>query len=314
MSSLWCIGFDGKIFSYGTEKGGSLTRHTLRKRDKDSWYFDSTVGPSLSHDGRERRPVVCKSVFDKSQGIYTLFIITHTPEDRSNMDIFSLIPPQTNNDTLIHRGIINTDNIDTALESGIYILNGPTIIWACGNSLIIARQNSTTTFTKQKILMNKFINDSCGAYTIERVWCFDSTDDIILLFMRCINTPMVEDGASVNEWICLSLSSREGGGDIAVQLLPSQCYIPSCYGYIATCIEVCYNWSMGREDGSICMNVDLMVGTGYKQLVLLRAGIPVHCVAMESIPRNIAVLQVRVCVCVCVFISLSNNRYLDVIE
>ena len=52
--------------------------------------------------------------------------------------------------------------------------------------------------------------------------------------------------------------------------------------------------SVGREGGrGLSADLELMVGTRYGQVVLLRGGIPIHCVAMESTPNKLVVLQVR---------------------
>ena len=284
---LRCVAHPGTVLTCRAG-GRAVTLHTLHEKD-GSWQFQSIPGPPLNC---ESHVIACQTALDSSLGITVPFLATCRPDNGSEVAIYSLRDLSTDKSHLTCRGTLHVPDYSASL----IILNGPTVVWSQQNTVFIARQNmksmsltSRSCFTQQEILLNQFTN--CVS-SIEQMWSFDSSDDTVLLFIRQSATSTEERGAEPH-WNCLSLwrDGDHGAGELSARLLPSQYYVPSDYGCIATCMTVHRRWCVGRE-GDVTSDLEVLVGTQYMQVVLLRGGIPLHCIATDTTPSELTLLKV----------------------
>ena len=117
-----------------------------------------------------------------------------------------------------------------------------------------------------------------------------------------------------HHWLCLSISVGGGGGTespskIKVRSLPCDKLVPADYGFIATTILMQKVYSpeftpSSSSSSSSSSSVGLggfgdlvskqffVVGTSYRQTVILRDGYPLHCIAMDFAPLHMCVWEV----------------------
>ena len=297
--SLWCVDDAGSVFSCSEScsGGGSLARHQLTEREGGSWSFQSTASPSLSLKGP---PVALETALDRSRGVTAPFLVSRGPRD-SSLEIRSLSPGPT-------AALVGHVTLEGGADRarGLSVVAGPAVVWGVRDKVCVALfeedGSGTTVFTRREILLNKFI--SCPAPSLEGVWFSESPDGLLLLFVR-YSSPTHQGAEPEAECCCLSVEI-ERGGRLNVRQLPSRQLLPREYGSLAVCVAVGYHWRVG-PDGEVWSDPCVVVATSYRQVVVLRGGIPVHCISVKIEPIDLNILQVRhipcdfvrVCICVC---------------
>lgn len=286
MSFLYCAESGGTLLCCSTTDRGenSIVRHRLSERE-GAWSFQTTPCPAPPLPSRA---IALRTARDRLRGIAVTFLVSQrAPSD--HFDIHSLTPaPSTD---LIPHGTLHARS---SVEKNLTILHGPTVVWGERDRVCVAlpeAEAGSRTFTRREIHLSKFFNGA--AVCVERLWASDCSHDTLLLLIRCSSSSQSGE-ESTSQWCCLSVKIERGGGGrggLDVQLLPSHCCVPRDYGCVATCVGVCQFWMVGGE-GDICSETHLLVGTSYGQVVLLRGGIPVHCVAVETTPIKLHILQV----------------------
>ena len=307
--SFCCVGPQGSVVTYCAEnrEEESLTLHRLHETGSN-WRFKSTRGPSLAAAGGKRLLVACQTALDELQGVKVPCIVASRPDNGSEVEILAL-SGKHDCDTLISCGTVRVLDCAVALECGFQILDGPTVIWSEEETICVGlrRLESTSprqSLTQHTINMNKFTKQN---HVIDQFWCLNWPDGTVLLFVRLSASASSQQAVEPTaHWLCLSLSKKRDGRDIGVEKLPPHCYVPGDYGCIATCIAAHFHWHVRRE-GDVFLEADLLVGTQYLQVVLLRGGIPLHCVTVETIPSELAIIDVRVCVSVCVCVHVCSS-------
>lgn len=291
--SLLCAGLRGSVVT-ASRGNKSLVVHTLRERG-NIWRFESSPGPPLTAAGQV---ITCRTVLDVSQGVKVPCVATRRFENGSEVEILTFSGVQDCN-VLTSCGIVHVQDYTAAIEAGFYLLNGPSVVWAEGEAVCLGLRGEVPSkphsFIQHEIMVNQFISHTAKCeHVVEKLWCFDCHDDAVMLFIRLKPQRMSLHMKESVDWLCLSLSMSSSGDEIEVSIVPSHSCIPRDYGYIATSIAVYYRWCVGR-DGDVHPRQELLVGTRYRQVVLLRGGIPLHCVTVETIPSDLAVLEVRLC-------------------
>ena len=66
-------------------------------------------------------------------------------------------------------------------------------------------------------------------------------------------------------------------------LFMGECNLHNC----RHCTAVHRRWCVGRE-GDVTSDLEVLVGTQYMQVVLLRGGIPLHCIATDTTPSELS--------------------------
>ena len=269
----------------------SLVVHTLREVG-NVWRFEPSPGPPLAPAGSKRHVIACRTVLDMSQGVRVPCIATRGYEDSTEVEILAFSGLQDYSELTSH-GVVRV----SATDNELHLLSGPAVVWGEEDAVYLGlrgeEHSRPTSFTHHGIMLKKFTS-STTSLMVDKLWSFDCPDGTVMLFVRLILSPTSQDTKGGLDWLCLSLVVNGNGGEVDVKALPSDHYIPSDYGYIATCIAVYCGWGVGRE-GGVASTRGLLVGTRYQQVVLLRGGIPLHCVAMETIPSDIIILEVRLC-------------------
>ena len=284
MSFFCCAESGGGLVSCSTTDGGgnSTLRHRLCERE-GAWSFQTTTCPSASLSGRT---VALQTALDKSRGIVVPFLVSRGASS-DVLEVHSLSPSPS--DTLVSHGTLNTDS--GGLENNLTVLDGPTLVWGQEEKVCVALPDVDTgvgDFTKRDIVLGGFIGRS--GLTVERLWAFHCHDDSLLLLVRCSNSSDCV-AEPVTQWCCLSVDVVGKRGELDVRLVPPHHCVPADYGCVAVCVAVCQFWGVGGE-GGMWSETCVLIGTSYRQLVLLRGGIPVHCVAMEATPMHLRVLLV----------------------
>ena len=285
MSFFYCAESRGTLLCCSTTHRGenSIVRHRLRERE-GVWSFQTTPCPAPPLPSRV---IALQTALDRSRGTAVTFLVSQRAPS-NHFDIRSLTcTPSTD---LIPHGTLH---VRSSIEKNLTILHGPTVVWGERNRVCVALPEAEAgcrTFTRREIHLSRFF--SGAAVCVEKLWSLDCPHDSLLLLIRCSSSTQSGE-KSKSQWCCLSVKrgGGGGGGGLDVQLLPSHCCVPQDYGYVATCVGVCQFWMVGRG-GDVCSETHLLVGTSYGQVVLLRGGIPVHCVAMETTPIKLHVLQV----------------------
>lgn len=288
--SLLCTAPRGGLVS-ASEDNTSLVVHTLSERG-NIWRFESSPGPPLAPAGAKRQVITCRTVLDVSQGVRVPCIATRRLDDNSEVEILAFSCLQDCGE-LTSCGVVRVP----AANCEPHLLNGPGVVWGEGDAVHLGLRGGglsrPTSFTQHEMKLKKFTNHATNI-VVDKLWSFDCPDDTVMLFVRSILSPTsqhMEDGV---HWLCLSLGVSGNGGEVDVKTLPSHHYIPNDYGCIATCIAVYWGWGVKRE-GGVASTRGLLVGTRYQQVVLLRGGIPLHCVAVETVPSDLVVMEVRLC-------------------
>ncbi|CAI8027445.1 hypothetical protein GBAR_LOCUS15702 [Geodia barretti] len=284
MSFLCCVETGGSLVSCSTTDGGwnLVLRHRLCERE-GAWSFQTTTCPSAG------RTVALHTTLDNSRGITVPFLVSRRASS-DVLEVHSLCPSPS--DTLVSHGTLNTDS--GGLEKNLTVLDGPTLVWGQQEKVCVALPDVDTGvrgFTKRDIVLGGFIGRS--GLTVERLWAFHCHHDLLLLLVRCSSSSDCE-AEPVTQWCCLSVDvAGRGGkrGELDVRLVPSHRCVPADYGCVAVCVAVCQFWGVGGE-GGMWSETRVLIGTSYRQLVVLRGGIPVHCVAMEATPMHLQVLLV----------------------
>ena len=286
-------------------------QHRLHER-ASYWQFEASPGPSLA--GCNRDIIASQVALDDCQGIRVPCLVTSRPGSTTKFEVFALTGLR-GRDALVSCGVVSLRSVPETRAINFKILDGPSILWSEAKTVHVALRDpeiasSASSLAQHAIDMSKFIGSetrcdcSCA---VERFWCFNSPSGQILLFVRLTGLAGSRESIAgcTGHWVCLLVTGRR---EVKVERLPAHCYVPEDYGCITTCMAACHHWSGGREAG-VSVATELMVGTRYLQVVLLRGGIPVHCISMETVPTELAVLEVCMCVCVCLKIQFSRGLW-----
>ena len=290
MSILWCVEDASTLVSCRTTDGGecALARYRLSERE-GSWSLQMMA----STQSRQGHAVALQTTLDRSLGGAVTFLVSRRPSS-SCLEVHSLSPAPGL--SLVPRGTLDGGPDG---ETDAVLISGPTVVRGEVERVCVALPESGREgFIQREIPLSGFT--SGAGHSVERVWAFGCLDDSLLLLIR-FSSPAHQGAESTTQWCCLSV--RAEGGELEVTSLPSPCHVPRDYGVIATCVSVCHLWRVGRE-GEVWSELHFVVGTTYRQVVVLRGGIPLHCIAMETTPTELHILQVRVCVCVRVYVCV----------
>lgn len=284
-----CTSWRGSLVSSSGDNT-SLVVHTLRQRE-NVWLFQSSPGPPLAAAGSKRQVIACRTVLDVSQGVRVPCIATREFNYSSEVEILAFSGLQDCS-LLTSCGGVHV----LAADHELHLLNGPAVVWGERDAVYLGLrgvESSKSTFIQHEIMLSKFTSHT-ASHVVDKLWSFDCPDNTVMLFVRLMLSRSSQHEEGCVDWLCLSLVVNGDGEEVDVEVIPSHHCIPSDYGYIATCIAVYWGWCVEREGGAASTR-ELLVGTCYQQVVLLRGGIPLHCVALETIPSDLVILEVRLC-------------------
>lgn len=287
MPVLRCVDSEGMVVSYSSETNGegSLIRYRLSER-KDSWSFERDSASTLPHSSS--RGVALRTVLDRSLGFPSTFIISLSSVSDHSLVVHSLSPGKT--DDVIYKGQCEIE--EKCKMTDIAILNGPILVWGGKESIWLALpQTGSIYFTKREVNLKRFITTSDNTIdSIEKFWAFDFLNDSVLLLVRISSSAHHQRAEPKSHWLCLSVKIEEED-ELTVQLLQSRHHLPSDYGRLATCVAVLHQWRIER-DGDMFSEPLIVIGTSYQQVVVLRGGVPIHCICLDFTPSQLHILQV----------------------
>ena len=293
--AFWLPGPPGSVVTLlpTAREGNHITLHTLgaeeSRGERGSWEFTPSPGPPLDPlvSSGNAEILACAVALDDSQGLRVpcLLASTEAPDGELESAVLHVLAFSTQGDgdvTLVHCG--RWSGIVPSRE-GLRILDGPTVVWSREKDVHLAVSSKPDT-------PPKWVTVAVGD-EIERMWCYNMPEGGILMFVRTLGTLNSNDGAKQppprSKWLCLLVNKEES--EETVKELPCRCYVPSNYGKMVVCMVVHHSWAVS-DTGDMMASLEIAVGTQRRQVVVLRGGIPVHCITMETIPEELAVLKV----------------------
>ena len=281
---------------------GRLILHRLHGRGS-SWQFLSSLGPSLPRSGEV---IGCEAVLDLSQGVRVPCLVTAAGVGATGKAVAEVLVccglGGHDSSSLVSCGELSLG--DDYSRGSLKVLDGPTVLWSERGTVFLAWRVSGSTggaMAQHSVDVGAIAGGRGDEnYIINHFWCFADPGGGFVLFVRLqLAGPRAGSGgakphslAGDSQWLCLFLSQK-GEDELVMKGLPPQHYIPSDYGNIAVCIALHHCPSVDRN-GSTALSTEALVGTRYQQVVVLRDGCPVHCIAMETIPTELAVLEVTI--------------------
>ena len=291
MSSLRCVDGAGAVVCCPAASSGGEVALTRSRLHENTWTLEAASPLSLSPRGRA---VSLRTVLDHSRGVAAPFLVSRLPPAWGGGLAVSCHTPD------IGQANCGTVGGCSGAEIDLTLLNGPTVVWGEAERVCVALPDigsDKPSFFKRDIHLRNHIGTR--SHTVERVWSFDWRDETILLLIRCLG-PAHKGTELVRKWCCMSVK-RDELHVLEVTMVPAYSHLPEEYGCLATCVSVCHHWRVGPE--GVWPEPCFVVGTTYRQVVVLQGGIPLHCITMETAPTEIHGFQVKcdcVCVCVCV--------------
>lgn len=278
---------------------GRLILHRLHGKGS-SWRFLPSPGPSLPQPGEV---IGCEAVLDLSQGLRVPCLVTAAGVAATGTAVAEVLVccgfGRHDSSSLVSCGELSLGN--DIPKGSLKVLDGPMVVWSERGTIFLAWPvfGSTGGAMAQHPVDVGAVARGQGDknYIVNHFWCFTNPGEGILLFVR-LQVAGPHAGSSGAEphslagdsrWLCLLLSLKDD--ELITKELPPQIYISSDYGNIAVCIALHHRSTVDRN-GSMALSTEAVVGTLFQQVVVLRDGWPVHCIAMETIPTELAVLEV----------------------
>ena len=297
--SLWAA-WRGRVMELGPP--ASLTSHQLLERD-GRWQLLPVSSQPLPSHARGGELLAFAVVLDWSSGVEVPCVVAAAPQsggarleilvckDSGPRDMCSWAP----------RGEASCQSTASAVR----LLDGPTAVWSEGRALCLAAccpremsGNPTVAQYWEEVGAHVAPGGGGKEYVIDRFWCFNTPDGNSLFFVRSKVTQSrfnsglgdLSSHYGNQKWACLiaQLSADKG---LELKGLPPETYIPSDYGDVAECVALHHGYQV-CGDGSLSPSTSALVGTKQGQVVVITRGYPLHAVSVETIPAELAVLEV----------------------
>lgn len=281
------------------EQRGSFSLHSLQKQD-GQWEF---VSPGECSLATSTHVVKCGMVSDQKSGVQIPFLLTRS---------FTALDPCAHKLLVYdHKalqlsdcGYFETLDLQHSQENQYSILGGPLVVWSKDLHAVMhlaCRSENSDFMTLHTFNIEMFTGSPSSV--IENYWAFDWSEDEstsgnkVLLFCRIEHTaPNGGQGStetvavpSNTDWLCLLIMIVNS--DLQVEHLQSGILIPEEYGSIATCVTL-HRAYAANSLGEIVLQNQFLVGTSYQQVVVFEDGSPLHCIALDYIPKKISHLEV----------------------
>ena len=310
-------GWKGYLVSIDQDKN-QLDLYALRQQGAlGKWSLNRELGEPLmkttTNAGCTTR--ACEVVVDERSGTRNLFLMLSQSQQPSGplvsaageqeTTVYRLLMYSTSRRKLLHYGEVLAGI--SAEVSKLSILNGPTVVWTDGCQLQVIHPDSEHSHKMQRQTYNleNLISDHFRLVKVMELWPFLWTDEttensydlnyssqfIVFLKLKVASEVASSIGQSITEFVCLQvkLSCLQG---LAIKLLRESTLIPRDYGCISTCIALHKSYYAGLSSGDIGSKRQFLVGTEYRQVVLLDEGKPLQCIALKYVPDQISILNV----------------------
>ena len=236
-------------------------------------------------------PIVLEVVLDQLDGLYAPFLLTRHS-----------FPPPAVEKTCTHqlwkysssrRALHMCHTFEAApLQpnqhgGGRYqLMDGPVVLWTEGEKLHL--QTSTRHLTLNLRTYSQF--PPTAPLAVTAFWAFGHPrdDDMALVFVQTEGCSPGGPGAE-REWLCLE--AKVNG--LCAEPVPANKFVPRDYGSIATCIAVHRSHVVNGTAGCIVARHFFVVGTAYKQVIVLHDGQPLHIIPVLLAPTMVTASEVR---------------------
>ena len=291
-----------------------LDLYALRQQGASGkWVLNRELGESLEATNKAGCIRACEVVVDERSGTRNLFLLLSQPQrplvsaSNQKTTVYRLLMYSPSRRKLIHYGEEALTTISAEDTGGkMSILNGPIVVWTEGCQLQVMYPDSDHShrILQQTYNLGNLISDHFRLVNVMDLWPFLWTDEtvnsfdsdcsslfIVFLKLKVATEVTSSDGQSITEWVCLQvkLSSLQG---LVVKLLRESTLIPRDYGCISTCIALHKSYCAGMSSGDIGSKRQFLVGTEYRQVVVLHEGKVLQCVALKFMPCEINLLNV----------------------
>ena len=280
-----------------------LTSHHLLERD-GRWQLLPVSSQPLPSRARGGELLALAAVLDWSRGVEVLCVVAAAPRSggaRLDILVCSGGPGSGEMFSWAPRGEVRCQSAARTVR----LLDGPTAVWSEGRALCLAaccprERSGGPTVAQYWEDMGAHVAPGGGGkdYVIDSFWCFNMPDGNALFFVRSkvsqfhhdSGIPKLNSRYGNQKWVCL-VSQLSADKSLKLKGLPPETYIPSDYGEVAECIVLCHGYQV-CGDGSLSPSTSALVGTQHRQVVVITGGYPLHAVSMETIPAELAVLEV----------------------
>ena len=284
-----------------------------QQRASGRWALNRELGQSLETTDKAGCVRACEVVVDERSGTRNLFLLLSQPQrplvstSGKETTVYRLLIY-----SLARRKLLNYGEETLAISAEdlrvdkISILDGPIVVWIEGSQLQIMHTGSDRSLSilRQTYNLENLISDHFCLVKVMDLWPFVWTNEtinsfdidytslfVVFMKLKVAAEAASPDGQSTTEWVCLqvNLSSLKG---LTVKLLRESDFIPRDYGSISTCVALHKSYSAGLSSGDIASKRHFLVGTQYRQVVLLYEGKPLQCVALKYVPYQISLINV----------------------
>ncbi len=258
----------------------------------------------------------CEVVVDERTGTRNLFLVLSQPQgslvsaSRQGTTVYRMLTYSPTRRKLLHYGeevfpAISTE--DSRGVSRLSILDGPIVVWTEGYQLQVMHPDSDHShkILRQTYNLDNLVSAHFRLVKVVDLWPFPWTDEtvnsftidccslfIVFLKLKVAAKATSSNDQSITEWVCLQVKLSRSLQGLAVKLLQESLLIPRDYGCISTCVALHRSYCAGLSSGDIGSKRQFLVGTEYRQVVLLHEGRPLQCVALKFLPCEINLLDV----------------------
>ena len=300
-----------------------LDLYTLRRqRASGKWVLNREFGESLEIvDDKAAAGSIqaCEVVLDERTGTRNLFLVLSQPQGPlvstsgwRTTTVYRLLTYSPSRRKLLHYGEeealgLAAISAEDPPVSKISILDGPIVVWTEGCQLQVMHSDSdhSNKILRQTYNLENLISDHFRLVKVIDLWPFSWTDETLnsvsiecsSLFIAFLKLKVAAEATSSNDhsitvWVCLQVKLSRSPQGLSVKLLRESTLIPRDYGCISTCVALHRSYCAGLSSGDIGSKNRFLVGTEYRQVVLLHEGRPLQCVPLKFTPCEISLLSV----------------------
>lgn len=273
--------------------------------DTRRYHLQPFFNSQLPHT-KYKKYLTCKNVLDCCTGWASPhLLVTHTPhEDCTTHELLVCGPSSGEFEACGLQFDVKEDDLPT--EDLYHLLDGPTVVWKRETRVHIVHGANLeqVSVDVQKSATNLKVEK------VREMWCVrseggdggDHSSSSILLLLQL----QVEETNSYNyrefgarEWVCLQVQLREnsllgGYAETEVPVVRVQGVIPPDYGCIATCVAVHRWFHVDERGGALVERVVYLVGTEYRQVVLVEGGMVRQVIPLQDLPLSVVPVKVNV--------------------
>ena len=298
------------LYLYTLQQQGASGKWVLNQELEESLEIIAAAGHCIQ---------ACEVVLDERTGTRNFFLVLSQPQGLlvpasglGTTTVYRLLTYSPSRRKLLHYGeeealglaVISAEDLQV---SKVSILDGPIVVWTEGCQLQVMHSDSdhSDKILRQTYNLENLISDHFRLVKVIDLWPFPWMDEtvnsfiigynslfIIFLKLKVVAEATFSNDQSITEWVCLQVKLSRSPQGLAIKLLRESTLIPRDYGCISTCVALHRSYCFGLSSGDIGSKRQFLVGTEYRQVVLLCEGRPLQCVPLKFTPCEINLLSV----------------------